>query len=450
LRALKSNFSFKPNYHFFPITGWMNDPNGLIYWKGKYHMFYQYNPRAPSYDKNIHWGHAVSVDLAHWFHLPVAIYPKDDKSGIFSGSAVEDKGKLLQIFHTLFRDPSHHEGEKEVQCLVESSDGFNFLDHPSNPIISAPPEDGIYTFRDPKVRRSADGRWEMVLGSGKDGIGRVLLYRSSDLVNWHYEGVLFEYDQAKECECPDLVTIDGKDILIFSAYTPEVVGSFYSLGKIQEGRLVEERSGMLDWGYDYYAAQTFFGTKRTIVIAWMQNWLRSDPSPTQKEGWNGMMAFPRELYIENNVLKVRPVKELEALRTGALISEKKIVGKDSFDLKAERNSYEVLCESRGGFDLKLYNTENECVVITLNGGLLEVNTKNSGIVEGATRKLELKERCEENHLRVLVDSSSIEIFLNESVALSFRVYPRYVYNQLEFDGGAKSTLSVYTLKNIWL
>ncbi|RKX42951.1 MAG: glycoside hydrolase family 32 protein, partial [Thermotogae bacterium] len=276
------------------------------------------------------------------------------------------------------------------------------------------------------------------------------LYRSSDLINWRYEKTLFEYEQAKECECPDLVTMNEKDVLIFSAYTPEVLGSFYSLGKIEEGRLVEERSGMLDWGYDYYAAQTFFGTNRTIVIAWMQNWLQSDSSSTQKEGWNGMMALPRELYIANNVLKVKPVKELEALRSGALITERELTGKGSFDLEVEKNSYEVSYKSHGGFDLKLYNTENESVEITLNGNLLEVNTKNSGIVEGAKRRLNINERREENHLRVFVDSSSIEIFLNESVALSFRVYPRYVYNQLEFDGGTISILSAYTLKNIWL
>lgn len=447
MKALKSN-SLKPNYHFFPITGWMNDPNGLIYWKGKYHMFYQYNPKKPKWG-NIHWGHAVSDDLVHWKHLPIALYPKNETHSAFSGSAVEKDGRMILVY-TYYRDPQYNIGEKEIQCIAASNDGINFKEYEKNPVIASPPEDGIYAFRDPKVRRSTDGRWEMVLGSGKDGIGRVLLYRSSDLINWRYEKTLFEYEQAKECECPDLVTMNGKDVLIFSGYTPEVLGSFYSLGKIEEGRLVEERSGMLDWGYDYYAAQTFFGANRTIVIAWMQNWLQSDSSSTQKEGWNGMMALPRELYIANNVLKVKPVKELEALRSGALIAERELTGKGSFDLEVEKNSYEVSYKSHGGFDLKLYNTENESVEITLNGNLLEVNTKNSGIVEGAKRRLNINERREENYLRVFVDSSSIEIFLNESVALSFRVYPRYVYNQLEFDGGTISILSAYTLKNIWL
>jgi len=138
MKNLKRVFSFKPHYHFFPITGWINDPNGLIYWKGMYHMFYQYNPKNPRWG-HIHWGHAVSKDLVHWFHLPVALYPKDERSGIFSGSAVEDDGKL-KVIHTFFRGPEHHESPKEVQYLAESLDGISFQEHPNNPIIPAPPE----------------------------------------------------------------------------------------------------------------------------------------------------------------------------------------------------------------------------------------------------------------------------------------------------------------------
>ncbi|MDK2950241.1 MAG: beta-fructofuranosidase, partial [Thermotoga sp.] len=171
---------FKPAYHFFPITGWMNDPNGLIHWKGKYHMFYQYNPKKPRWG-NICWGHAVSDDLVHWRHLPVALYPKDETHGVFSGSAVEKDGKMVLVY-TYFRDPEYNEGEKEVQCIATSEDGWNFVEYENNPVISKPPEEGIHAFRDPKVNRIGN-KWRMVLGSGKDKrIGMVLLYTSEDLV----------------------------------------------------------------------------------------------------------------------------------------------------------------------------------------------------------------------------------------------------------------------------
>ena len=449
MRSLKSNPSFKPNYHFFPITGWINDPNGLIYWKGKYHMFYQYNPKSTSYTTQIHWGHAVSEDLVHWIHLPVALYPKEERNGVFSGSAVEDDGRM-KLLYTLFRDPDYYDGKKEVQCLSESADGLNFQDFPQNPVISSPPENGFYAFRDPKVRRAGDNRWEMALGAGKDGTGRVLLYKSTNLINWHYEGVLFEYDQAKECECPDLINIGGKDLLIFSAYTADVLGTFYFMGKIREGMLKEERSGMLDWGNDYYAAQTFFGTKRTIVIAWMQNWLQSDFSPTQREGWNGMMSLPRELHVENGELKVKPVKELESLRISLPLSKKLSAGKNSFDLKTERNSFEIDLKTPESFYFKLFNTKGECVKITLDNDIFEINTKDSGITEGITKRLKLEEKAERNHLRIFVDSSSVEIFLNERYPFSFRIYPEYVYNMIELVGDGGAELSVYALKNIWL
>lgn len=261
-------------------------------------MFYQYNPKEPKWG-TIHWGHAISEDLVHWKHLPIALYPQDKTHGIFSGSAVEKDGKLI-LFYTYYRDPEYNEGEKEVQCIAISEDGINLKKYEKNPVIACPPEKGIYAFRDPKVRKVSENYLKMVLGSGKGDKGKVLFYKSSDLINWEYENVIFEYENAKECECPDLITINDKNILIFSSYTKEdTLGSFYSLGKLEEGKLIEENFGMLDYGNDYYTAQTFYGTERTIVIGWMQNWLKSNPSPTQKEGWNRMMSLPRELYVEN-------------------------------------------------------------------------------------------------------------------------------------------------------
>lgn len=431
---------FKPNYHFFPITGWMNDPNGLIFWKGKYHMFYQYNPRKPEWG-NICWGHAVSDDLVHWKHLPVALYPDDETHGVFSGSAVEKDGKMFLVY-TYYRDPAYNEGEKETQCVAVSENGLDFVKYEGNPVISKPPEEGTHAFRDPKVNRS-EGKWRMVLGSGKDEkIGRVLLYTSDDLFHWKYEGVIFEDGTTKEIECPDLVRIGEKDILIYSITSTNSV--LFSMGELKEGKLNVEKRGLLDHGTDFYAAQTFFGTDRVVVIGWLQSWLRTGLYPTKREGWNGVMSLPRELYVENNELKVKPVDELLALRKRKVFETAK---SGTFSLDVEENSYEVVCEFGREIELRMGN-ESEEVVITKSRNELIVDTTKSGVSGGEIRKATVEDEGT-NRIRVFLDSCSVEIFFNDSIAFSFRIHPENVYNVLSLKAD-QVKLEVFELENIWL
>ncbi|ACB09651.1 MAG TPA: glycoside hydrolase family 32 protein [Thermotoga sp.] len=431
---------FKPNYHFFPITGWMNDPNGLIFWKGKYHMFYQYNPRKPEWG-NICWGHAVSDDLVHWKHLPVALYPDDETHGVFSGSAVEKDGKMFLVY-TYYRDPAHNKGEKETQCVAMSENGLDFVKYDGNPVISKPPEEGTHAFRDPKVNRS-NGKWRMVLGSGKDEkIGRVLLYTSDDLFHWKYEGVIFEDETTKEIECPDLVRIGEKDILIYSITSTNSV--LFSMGELKEGKLNVEKRGLLDHGTDFYAAQTFFGTDRVVVIGWLQSWLRTGLYPTKREGWNGVMSLPRELYVENNELKVKPVDELLALRKRKVFETAK---SGTFPLDVEKNSYEIVCEFGGEIELRMGN-ESEEVVITKSRDELIVDTTRSGVSGGEVRKATVEDEAT-NRIRAFLDSCSVEIFFSDSIVFSFRIHPEKVYNVLSIKTD-QVKLEVFELKNIWL
>ena len=202
---------------------------------------------------------------------------------------------------------------------------------------------------------------------------------------------------------------------------------------------------MLDLGHDYYAAQTFFGTKRNIVIAWMQN--PSTPCyPTLHEGWNGIMSLPRELSVENNELKVKPVEEVKLLRIGKVLVEANIKKRKLYDLNVERNSYEIICKFSSGFYLQLCNARGESVMISANDDVLKVDTRQSGVSRGALKEVRFKNKAQ-NQLRVFVDTCSVEIFLNRSIACSFRIHPEYVYNMLEFEG---ESLQVYKLKNIWL
>ncbi|PLV60154.1 glycoside hydrolase family 32 protein [Thermotoga sp. KOL6] len=430
---------FKPNYHFFPVTGWMNDPNGLIFWKGKYHMFYQYNPKETKWG-NIHWGHAVSDDLIHWRHLPVALYPKEKTHGVFSGSAVEKDGNMV-LFYTYYRDPGHNIGEKEVQCIAMSKDGINFEEHTRNPVIAKSPEPGTHAFRDPKVRKNGD-RWEMVIGAGmNEKEGKVLLFFSEDLIHWYYEGILFEDKSTKEIECPDLLKLGGKEVLIYSTTRNNSV--FYALGEMRDGKFFPEKRDLLDYGTDFYAAQTFFGIEKVVVVGWLQNWKAQ--YPTVEEGWNGVMSLPREVHLKDGELMVKPVEELKSLRRRKILE---IETPGSYKIDVKENSYEVVCSFQERLEVVFKNKSNEEIAISTNEGDLVIDTTNSGISEGDRKKVRAKFK-ERNHIDIFIDSCSLEVFLNNSMVLSFRIHPRYPYNIIDVKAEPLS-LEVYKMKNIWL
>ena len=187
--------NYRLDYHLMPPAGWMNDPNGLIYFNHEYHAFYQHNPYEPK-NGPMHWGHAKSKDLVNWEHLPVALAPSEIYDmgesggyGCWSGSAVDDNGVLTLIYtgHVDGRTPT------EVQCIATSTDGVTFNKAAYNPVIAGAPEEGGFGFRDPKVWQH-DGVWYMVIGYGKDGLGKALLYKSSDMRDWSYIGVAAESD----------------------------------------------------------------------------------------------------------------------------------------------------------------------------------------------------------------------------------------------------------------
>jgi beta-fructofuranosidase len=176
---------YRPVYHFTPRKGWMNDPKGLIQFRGSYHAFYQHYPHAPE-PGPMHWGHAISRDLVHWDHLPIALYPgPKGEPSCFSGSAVDNKGELTLIY-TAHRNKH---SPREVQCVAAGMDGIHFTNYAYNPVIPAPPPGYGEDFRDPYVFRRGE-YWYLVAGCTRDGRGGVLLYRSKDLRQWDYRGLL--------------------------------------------------------------------------------------------------------------------------------------------------------------------------------------------------------------------------------------------------------------------
>ncbi|WP_275477438.1 glycoside hydrolase family 32 protein [Bacillus coahuilensis] len=317
---------YRMAYHIMPPGSWMNDPNGLVYYKGYYHVFYQFHP----YDVVtgwMHWGHVRSKDLIHWERLPIALRPTDeyDRDGCFSGSAIEIDGKLALVYTgNIFIDREKDRVE-ENQSVAFSEDGVHFTKYENNPVIKSHPLEGSGHFRDPKVWKRGSFYY-MIVGTRKENVGKVVLYKSNDLLSWDYVGVMLESEgnQGYMWECPDYFELDGRGVLIMSPQGIEPEGSMYLnehqtvyiVGELNydTGKFTYERFEELDKGFDFYAAQTMHDEQgRRIVIGWMDMW--GTEMPTQKEGWSGALTLPRELiFTSQGTLLMKPVEELKGLR----------------------------------------------------------------------------------------------------------------------------------------
>jgi len=295
-------------FHFEPKRGWMNDPNGLIYFRGQYHAFYQHYPHAPHWGQ-MHWGHAVSDDLVHWEELPIALYPDmeyENDGGCFSGSAVEKDGRLYLFYTSVSREMG------QTQSVAYSDDGIHFVKYSGNPVIRRNPV-GSPDFRDPKVT-CIDGVYYMVIGSGDENGGKVLLFTSADLLNWSYVGVLFQGDAYAHCiECPDFFQLGGRYVLMFSKINEKERSTIFVIGNFVGGKLVNYSICRPEWGLDFYAPQTFMDGQRRIMIGWMYHWGKEVPEGCP---FAGALSIPRELRLVGDQLFNFPVLEVRYLLRG--------------------------------------------------------------------------------------------------------------------------------------
>ena len=262
IRQLFSDDPHRPQYHYLPPANWLNDPNGLIQWRGDYHLFYQYNPSGAYHDK-IHWGHAVSHDLVHWEDWPIALMPtfgEQDQDGCWSGCAVYNNGVPTLFYSGVY---------PQQVCMATSVDELlTWQKYPGNPIISGPPPD-IDTegeFRDPFVWQEPDG-WYMLMGTRSAEVGgAILLYRSDDLINWEYLHPLIRGDKYQTApfwtgsiwECPNLFPVDDKHVLVVSFQHHEarrLLYTGYFVGEYKNHYFTHTRQGLVDYGISYYAPQ---------------------------------------------------------------------------------------------------------------------------------------------------------------------------------------------------
>lgn len=424
-------------YHFMPPAGWMNDPNGLIRHGETYHMFYQHHPYKPEWD-DMYWGHAVCRDLLHWEHRPIAIAPFEpyDIDGVYSGSSVE-VDREVNIFYT---GVYAENGEaRQCQCRAKlMDDGITVVKDQNNPVIVYPPEGYSKTdFRDPKVFLH-DGVYYLVAGSSKENRGVMLLFTTRDFVHFTFQSQLVENDSPKDImwECPDLVDFGDKQILFESRITDEYMDNIYFSGRVdfQKGKFTETCRGKLDYGVDYYAAQSFSDGNRKIVIAWMDMWQMEHP--TERQGWVGAMTLPREIRVgKDGAAVITPCKETEMLRRGApqVLENLSLQdpGTDRFralDGDCVELKLRFAYEENSKFTIRLRGSVDgtEYTSIEVDTEKKELHMDRSASGEGKLKDsfCPFREKDGQLDLHIFVDHSSIEVFVNDGEAvMTNRIYP---------------------------
>ena len=359
--AQTMNEQHRPQIHFSPKANWINDPNGMVYHNGTYHLFFQYYPSGTTWGP-MHWGHATSPDMIHWKEQPIAIYP-DSLGYIFSGSAVVDKNNtsglgekgnepLVAIYTS--HNPSAQKEKRvdfETQSLSYSNDdGNTWKKYGENPVLKNP---GITDFRDPKVMwYEPQKKWVMTLAT-KD---RIAFYASPDLKNWKKESEFGKEIGAHGgvWECPDLFSLDdnGKKIWVLIVNLnpggPNAgSGTQYFVGNF-DGTVftpAHKDTRWLDYGPDNYAGVTWSNTgDRKILLGWMSNWLYANLVPTQK--WRNAMTIPRELklkHVGNDIfVSSSPIAELSGIQSKPVTAQNVLVSK-SLDITHVTGKVTIPC-----------------------------------------------------------------------------------------------------------
>lgn len=402
--------AFRNQYHFAPYKNWMNDPNGLCWFGGCYHLFYQYNPNGFEWG-NMHWGHAVSRDLVHWVHLPVVAWPQIElldnpefRGGAFSGSAVVEDGRL-HLFYTRHFGRTDRSWQRQWQVTAHSDDGVHFSQEET--AIWGTPEGVFYDFRDPKVER-IEGAWHMVLGGTAYGRPAVLHYQSEDLKSWRYMGVLLEEKDPLYgiSECPDLYRLGDRYVLTVGymfadkGKTGQRRDTKYYIGEIRDGRFVVESEGIYDFGKDFYAVQSFEHEGRRISIGWNCG----QEAAWEEGGSNGTMSIPRQMRLEGERLCMTPVEEIGRLEGEAIPYARKEYGYEALT----DGEYHMALKAADGLEgsFVLAQSDSRKVRLEIAGRRITLNTGN----ESDLCTFETDEVVVE--LEIYVDRALVELFVN--------------------------------------
>ena len=471
--------TYRPVYHHTPVYGWMNDPNGMFYKDGVYHLYFQYNPYGSMW-ANMTWGHSTSTDLTHWTYEGTAIVP-DAWGAIFSGSCVVDKdntagfGKgAVVAFYTSAKSTPW--GDVQSQSMAYSLDnGKTFIKYEHNPILTSTERD----FRDPKVFWYAPGKhWVMMLAVGQE----MQIYSSGNLKEWKKESSFGAMQGAHGgvWECPDLVEVavegskEKKWVLICNLNPGGPFGGSaaqYFVGSFDGKKFVNEsptQTKWLDWGKDNYATVTWSNAPagRCIALGWMSNWLYANNVPTTQYRSANTLARDLTLYRAGGelYLKSKPSPEIKKARA----EEKKI---STFEVKGNYEVASLLADNKGAYeiemtienkgtskiDFSLMNEKGEKVAMYYDVVRKQfvMDRSASGIV-GFSRDFPAVtvapvRNTDQIHLRLFIDRSSVEAFGEDGeYVMTNLVFPAEPYNRMVFSSDKGSyivkSMNVYRLQ----
>ena len=429
---------FRPEYHHSPAYGWMNDPNGMFYLNGVYHLYYQWNPYGSQWE-NMTWGHSSSTDLINWKHEPTAI-ERDNLGTIFSGSCIVDKNNTAGFGQNAVVAFYTTEGRNQVQCLAYSTDGGKtFTKYDGNPILTDENRD----FRDPKVFWNDQiNAWNMILAVGQE----MKIYSSNNLKDWKYES---SFGTGYGChdgvwECPDLVKIGNKWVLLCNINPGGIYGGSatqYFVGDFDGKRFTtnQKQTLWLDYGKDHYATVTFSNApqNRHIALAWMSNWQYANNVPTKQ--FRSANSVPRDLGIFEAdgiyYCTSKPSPELLKMRSSIVKNPTEIC--------------EIVVDIKKDTKITLSNTKNEYVTISYDTKtqLLKFDRRHAGdnsFSSDFAAETSVKVPNGSKQLRIFVDRCSIELFDSQGKAVMTNlVFPSESYSTI-IATGCKTT--IYQLK----
>jgi fructan beta-fructosidase len=446
---------YRPVFHFSPARNWTNDPNGLVYYDGEYHLFFQYNPFGDTWG-HMSWGHAVSTDLIHWKELPVAIAEYQDlRTGdstmVFSGTCVVDKNNTSGLCEgneclvAIYTSHVHknNQGLRQHQSVAYSNDkGRTWKRYEKNPVLDIQRTD----FRDPKVFWfEPHQKWVMVLVV--PDLHKVQFYQSKNLLQWE---LMSEFgnvgDTLKIWECPDLYELPIQDqpgktkwVLSLSGSHPAgpgFVGMQYFVGKFDGNKFTSQQTEPLyvEHGKDYYAGIVFNNVSdRTIMVGWVNNWTYANQVPTHP--WRGAFSLPRELGLKETPdgwrLAQWPVAQSQALRAGEADISSLTTG-----------SYELEAEIPEGGGIRLFKSGEEQTVIGYADGKLYLDRRQSGNVSfqkdfASVESVFIPSSPQKMVVHIWVDQSIVEVISKDGLyAITDLVFPTKENGSVETFGGA--------------
>lgn len=450
----------RPEYHYLPEKNWMNDPNATIYFEGKHHLFFQYNPTDWHWG-NLHWGHATSEDLLHWEHEPVALTPDKARgeTDCYSGCSYIHNGKI-ELFYTSVGKENHCQYDGSQQWVAVTEDGKHWKQIEENPVMRIEPEYNggkkLTEWRDPFVFRWKGKTYALVAGVVDNKYSAVHIYTSEDMRKWTYVNEFFRNNCAEEViECPNVVIFGDKVLFIHSYWDIRVL--HYYVGTINDAMQLETyHKGEVDYG-NFFASQiSFDDAGRTFL--W--GWLREDPRRgiyTDGE-WAGVQAIPRVISIsEKNELVMQRLPEFDTLRREEeKVQLKDFTGEKVFQTRSGTVEIKAVIKGDGVFAFRLLDSgdgrEYTDIIFNPAEGIYYAPIEESSLLKGVDKRPLFgtfpKSENHETVIDILLDNSVAEVFVGDRSTMSLRIYPTLEGQGIRFlakDKIEEADISVYRI-----